>query len=72
MTISITGIIYASLVTLFKRHEKSLSYSSIAHMGFVTGGLFSLNLQGTSGAVLLMLSHGLVSSVLFFNGGNVL
>lgn len=70
MTISITGIIYASLVTLVQKDMKKLiAYSSIAHMGFVTGGLFSLNLQGTSGAVLLMLSHGLVSSVLFLMVG---
>jgi len=65
-TLSILGIIYASLTTLRQIDlKKIIAYSSVAHMGFVTMGLFSFNLQGIEGALLLMLSHGLVSGALF-------
>jgi len=65
-TISVIGIIYASLTTLRQVDlKKIIAYSSVAHMGFVTLGLFSLNVQGVEGSILLMLSHGLVSGALF-------
>ena len=65
-TMSIIGIVYASLTTLRQIDlKKIIAYSSVAHMGFVTIGLFSLNAQGIEGALLLMLSHGLVASGLF-------
>jgi len=65
-TMSIIGIIYASLTTLRQIDlKKIIAYSSVAHMGFVTIGLFSLNVQGIEGAILLMLSHGFVASALF-------
>nr|ASP44540.1 NADH dehydrogenase subunit 4 [Agarophyton chilense]UAD89535.1 NADH dehydrogenase subunit 4 [Agarophyton chilense] len=65
-TLSIIAIIYASLTTLRQVDlKKIIAYSSVSHMGFVTIGIFSLNLQGIEGSILLMLSHGLVSSALF-------
>lgn len=65
-TLSLIGIIYASLTTLRQIDlKKIIAYSSVAHMGFVTLGLFSLNLQGIEGALILMLSHGFVASALF-------
>src|SRR6056300_886295 len=65
-TMSIIGIVYASLTTLRQIDlKKIIAYSSVAHMGFVTIGLFSLNVQGVEGAILLMLSHGFVASALF-------
>ena len=66
MALSIVAIFYTSFIALVQKDMKKLiAYSSIAHMGFVTLGLFSLNLQGTAGAILLMLSHGLIASALF-------
>lgn len=65
-TLSAIAIIYASLTTLRQIDlKKIIAYSSVSHMGFVTIGIFSLNLQGVEGSILLMLSHGLVSSALF-------
>jgi proton-translocating NADH-quinone oxidoreductase chain M len=65
-TISIIAIIYSSLTTLRQVDlKKIIAYSSVAHMNFVTIGLFSLNIQGIQGSILLMLSHGLVSPALF-------
>ena len=65
-TLSLIAIIYASLTTLRQVDlKKIIAYSSVSHMGFVTIGIFSLNLQGIEGSILLMLSHGLVSSSLF-------
>jgi len=65
-TMSVIGIVYASLTTLRQIDlKKIIAYSSVAHMGFVTLGLFSLNVQGIEGSILLMLSHGFVSSALF-------
>ena len=65
-TMSVIAIIYASLTTLRQVDlKKIIAYSSVAHMNYVTLGIFSLNLQGIEGSLLLMLSHGLVSSALF-------
>jgi proton-translocating NADH-quinone oxidoreductase chain M len=65
-TLSLLGIVYASLTTLRQIDlKKIIAYSSVAHMGFVTLGLFSLNLQGVEGSLLLMVSHGFVASALF-------
>ncbi len=66
MTLSVMAIIYASLVALVQEDMKRLvAYSSVAHMGFVTLGLFSFTTQGIEGAVFQMLSHGLISAALF-------
>jgi NADH-quinone oxidoreductase subunit M len=60
------AVIYTSLVALVQKDMKKLiAYSSVAHMGFVTFGLFALNRQGIEGALIVMLSHGLVSGALF-------
>jgi NADH-quinone oxidoreductase subunit M len=65
-TLSIVAIIYTSLVALAQLDMKKLiAYSSVAHMGFVTLGIFAVNQQGVSGAVFQMLSHGIVSAALF-------
>jgi proton-translocating NADH-quinone oxidoreductase chain M len=66
LTLSVIAILYTSLTTLRQiDFKKIIAYSSVAHMNFVTIGLFSYNLQGIEGSILLMLSHGLVSSALF-------
>jgi NADH-quinone oxidoreductase subunit M len=65
-TLSVIAIIYTSLVALAQEDMKKLiAYSSVAHMGFVTIGLFTVNTQGVEGAILVMLSHGFVSAALF-------
>jgi NADH-quinone oxidoreductase subunit M len=65
-TLSIVAIIYTSLVALAQLDMKKLiAYSSVAHMGFVTLGIFALNEQGVAGAIFQMLSHGIVSAALF-------
>jgi NADH-quinone oxidoreductase subunit M len=72
MVLSIIAIIYASLVALVQTDMKKLiAYSSIAHMGFVTLGVFTLNTQGVSGAIMQMLSHGIVAAALFLCVGIV-
>jgi NADH-quinone oxidoreductase subunit M len=64
--LSLVATVYASLTTLRQVDlKKIIAYSSVAHMGFVTIGIFTLNIQGIEGAIILMLSHGLVSSALF-------
>ena len=64
--LSIIAIVYTSLVALMQEDIKKLiAYSSVAHMGFVTMGLFALNRQGVDGAVFQMISHGFVSGALF-------
>ena len=69
---SIVAIIYTSLVALVQEDMKKLiAYSSVAHMGFVTMGLFATNTQGVQGAVYQMVSHGLVSGALFLCVGVV-
>ena len=62
---SIVAVVYTSITTLRQIDLKIIAYSSVAHMGFVTIGIFSLNLQGIEGSILIMLSHGFVSSALF-------
>lgn len=65
-TLSVIAIIYTSFVALMQKDMKKLiAYSSIAHMGFVTIGIFTFNQQGIEGAIFQMLSHGLVSAALF-------
>nr|YP_008816027.1 NADH dehydrogenase subunit 4 [Closterium baillyanum]AGZ90243.1 NADH dehydrogenase subunit 4 [Closterium baillyanum] len=65
-TLSVIAILYTSLTTIRQIDlKKIIAYSSVAHMNFVTIGMFSLNMQGIEGSILLMLSHGLVSSALF-------
>jgi NADH-quinone oxidoreductase subunit M len=60
------AVVYTSLVALVQRDMKKLiAYSSVAHMAFVTFGLFAMNRQGLEGAIIVMLSHGLVSGALF-------
>jgi NADH-quinone oxidoreductase subunit M len=70
--LSIIAIIYTSLVALVQEDMKKLiAYSSVAHMGFVTMGLFSMTQQGVQGAMFQMISHGLVSGALFLCVGVV-
>ena len=65
-TLSVVAVIYTSLVALMQTDIKKLiAYSSVAHMGFVTMGIFAMNEQGIQGAIFQMLSHGLVSGALF-------
>ncbi|CFX42083.1 NADH-quinone oxidoreductase subunit M [Candidatus Filomicrobium marinum] len=64
--LSVTAIIYTSLVALAQEDIKKLiAYSSVAHMGFVTMGIFTFTHQGIDGAIFQMLSHGIVSAALF-------
>ena len=64
--LSVVAVVYTSLVALVQTDMKKLiAYSSVAHMAFVTAGLFVLNRQGLEGGILMMLSHGLVSGALF-------
>jgi NADH-quinone oxidoreductase subunit M len=71
-TLSVIAIIYTSLVALAQENMKKLiAYSSVAHMGFVTMGLFAANPQGIEGAVYQMVSHGLISGALFLCVGVV-
>ncbi|MGN6059569.1 MAG: NADH-quinone oxidoreductase subunit M [Sphingomicrobium sp.] len=66
------AVVYTSLVALVQRDMKKLiAYSSVAHMAFVTFGLFAMNRQGIEGAMLVMLGHGLVSGALFLCVGVV-
>ena len=71
-TLSVIAIIYTSLVALMQDDMKKLiAYSSVAHMGFVTIGIFSLTKQGLEGSIIQMLSHGLISAALFLCVGVV-
>jgi NADH-quinone oxidoreductase subunit M len=64
--LSVVAVIYTSLVALMQEDMKKLiAYSSVAHMGFVTIGLFTFTPQGIEGAIFVMLSHGIVSAALF-------
>ena len=64
--LSVIAIIYTSLVALMQNDMKKLiAYSSVAHMGFVTIGIFVLNKQGLEGSIVQMISHGLISAALF-------
>ena len=70
--LSLIAIVYTSLVALVQRDMKKLiAYSSVAHMAFVTIGIFAFNRQGLEGAIIVMLSHGLVSAALFLCVGIV-
>jgi len=65
-TLSCVAVVYTSLVALVQQDMKKLiAYSSIAHMGFVTAAIFSVNEQAIAGSIIQMLSHGLVSGALF-------
>lgn len=71
-TLSIIAIIYTSMVAFVQTDMKKLiAYSSVAHMGFVTLGIFSFNKQGLDGAIFQMISHGVVSGALFLCVGVV-
>ncbi|WP_378950259.1 NADH-quinone oxidoreductase subunit M [Mesorhizobium sp. ANAO-SY3R2] len=71
-TLSVIAIIYTSLVALMQEDMKKLiAYSSVAHMGYVTMGIFAMNEAGVQGAIFQMLSHGLVSGALFLCVGVV-
>jgi NADH-quinone oxidoreductase subunit M len=64
--LSVVAIIYTSLVALVQEDVKKLiAYSSVAHMGFVTMGIFAVTAQGVSGGIFQMISHGIVSAALF-------
>ncbi len=70
--LSVVAIIYTSLVALAQEDMKKLiAYSSVAHMGFVTMGIFTLTAQGVEGGIFQMLSHGIVSAALFLCVGVV-
>lgn len=71
-SLSIVAVIYTSLVALMQQDMKKLiAYSSVAHMGIVTIGLFAFNQQGIEGGIIQMLSHGIVSAALFLCVGVV-
>jgi NADH-quinone oxidoreductase subunit M len=70
--LSVVAIIYTSLVALMQEDIKKLiAYSSVAHMGFVTMGLFAMTVQGVAGGIFQMISHGIVSAALFLCVGVV-
>ena len=71
-TLSVVAIIYTSLVALMQEDVKKLiAYSSVAHMGFVTMGIFAATAQGVAGGIFQMISHGIVSGALFLCVGVV-
>ena len=71
-TLSIIAIIYTSLVALMQDDMKKLiAYSSVAHMGYVTLGIFTMTKQGIEGSIYQMISHGLISAALFLCVGVV-
>ena len=71
-TLSVVAIIYTSLVALMQEDMKKLiAYSSVAHMGFVTMGIFAGTVQGVQGGMFQMISHGIVSGALFLCVGVV-
>jgi NADH-quinone oxidoreductase subunit M len=71
-TLSVVAIIYTSLVALVQEDVKKLiAYSSVAHMGFVTMGIFAATSQGIAGGIFQMISHGIVSGALFLCVGVV-
>lgn len=72
LVLSAIAIIYGSFVALMQEDmKKMIAYSSVAHMGFVTLGIFSFNQQGLDGAVMQMISHGVVSAGLFMCVGSI-
>ncbi len=71
-TLSLIAIIFTSLIALMQEDMKKLiAYSSVAHMGFVTLGVFTIQQQGIEGSIIQMISHGLVSAALFLSVGIV-
>ncbi|MDA9491500.1 MULTISPECIES: NADH-quinone oxidoreductase subunit M [unclassified Bradyrhizobium] len=71
-TLSVIAIVYTSLVALMQEDMKKLiAYSSVAHMGFVTMGIFAGTMQGVAGGMFQMISHGIVSGALFLCVGVV-
>jgi NADH-quinone oxidoreductase subunit M len=65
--LSIIGVVYASVIAFTQKDAKRLvAYSSIAHVGLISGGIFALNIQGMQGAMIQMLSHGINVVGLFF------
>ncbi|WP_440909428.1 NADH-quinone oxidoreductase subunit M [Candidatus Pelagibacter sp.] len=71
-TLSVIAIIFTSLIALMQEDMKKLiAYSSVAHMGFVTLGIFTIQQQGVEGSIIQMISHGLVSAALFLCVGVV-
>ena len=71
-TLSVIAIVFTSLIALMQEDMKKLiAYSSVAHMGFVTLGIFSIQQQGIEGSIIQMISHGLVSAALFLCVGVV-
>ena len=71
-SLSLVAIIYTSLIALMQEDMKKLiAYSSVAHMGFVTLGIFTLTQQGLEGSIFQMISHGMVSAALFLCVGVV-
>jgi NADH-quinone oxidoreductase subunit M len=70
--LSVVAIVYTSLVALMQEDMKKLiAYSSVAHMGFVTMGIFAVTVQGVGGGIFQMISHGIVSAALFLCVGVV-
>jgi len=70
--LSLIAIVFTSLIALMQEDMKKLiAYSSVAHMGFVTLGIFSIQQQGVEGSIIQMISHGLVSAALFLCVGVV-
>jgi NADH-quinone oxidoreductase subunit M len=70
--LSVVAIVYTSLVALVQEDVKKLiAYSSVAHMGFVTMGIFAVTAQGIAGGIFQMISHGIVSAALFLCVGVV-
>ena len=70
--LSVVAIVYTALVALVQEDMKKLiAYSSVAHMGFVTMGIFAVTAQGIAGGIFLMISHGIVSAALFLCVGVV-
>jgi NADH-quinone oxidoreductase subunit M len=72
LTLSVIAIIYGAVICLAQTDLKRLiAYSSVSHMGFVTLGIFALNIQGLEGGILQMLNHGVVTGALFLSVGIV-
>ncbi len=70
MFLSVIAVIYTSIVAFAQNDMKKLiAYSSVAHMGYVTAGIFSFTKEGIDGAIFQMVSHGIVSAALFFSIG---
>ncbi|MBE0428700.1 MAG: NADH-quinone oxidoreductase subunit M [Thermoleophilia bacterium] len=70
LVFSLIAIIYGALLTLVQKDLKKLvAYSSVSHMGFVTAGIFALNVVGIQGAIMVMFSHGLLTGALFLMVG---